>query len=65
MLDLPAGLDHGVGSWQVTRPADLPDDLPVMRAIGVPQIAGYLRGEHSRDDAIMLGQQATRQYAKR
>ncbi len=44
---------------------DLPDDLPAMRAIGVPEIAGYLRGEHSREEAIALGQQATRNYAKR
>jgi tRNA dimethylallyltransferase len=40
-------------------------DLPVMRAIGVPEIAALLRGELSREDAIILGQAATRQYAKR
>jgi tRNA dimethylallyltransferase len=39
--------------------------LPVMRAIGVPEIAGYLRGEWSREEAIARGQQATRNYAKR
>src|SRR5690606_12472504 len=39
--------------------------LPVMRAIGVPEIAGWLRGEWSREDAIARGQQATRNYAKR
>lgn len=39
--------------------------MPVMRAIGVPEIAGWLRGEWSRDDAIARGQQATRNYAKR
>ncbi|MCB2067770.1 MAG: tRNA (adenosine(37)-N6)-dimethylallyltransferase MiaA [Erythrobacter sp.] len=39
--------------------------LPVMRAIGVPQIAAWLRGESSRGEAVLLGQQATRQYAKR
>jgi tRNA dimethylallyltransferase len=39
--------------------------LPVMRAIGVPDIAAMLRGEISRDEALMRGQQATRQYAKR
>ncbi len=44
---------------------DLPEDLPVMRAIGVPQIASYLRGEPTRDEAIALGQQVTRNYAKR
>ena len=44
---------------------DLDPDLPVMRAIGVREIAGFLRGEWSREDAIAKGQQATRNYAKR
>ena len=44
---------------------DLPPDLPVMRAIGVPEIAGYLRGDWSREEAVASGQQATRNYAKR
>jgi len=39
--------------------------LPVMRAIGVPEIAGWLRGEWSREEALTRGQQATRNYAKR
>lgn len=43
----------------------LPADLPVMRAIGVPEIAGWLQGRHSRKDAVAQGQQATRRYAKR
>jgi tRNA dimethylallyltransferase len=36
-----------------------------MRAIGVPEIAAWLSGEHSRDQAIAAGQRATRNYAKR
>lgn len=44
---------------------DLDPALPVMRAIGVREIAGWLGGEHSREHAISLGAQATRQYAKR
>lgn len=39
--------------------------LPVMRAIGVREIAAMLSGELSRDQARAAGQQATRQYAKR
>jgi tRNA dimethylallyltransferase len=39
--------------------------LPVMRAIGVREIAAYLAGEQSLDEAIAAGQQATRRYAKR
>ncbi|MBB4612620.1 tRNA (adenosine(37)-N6)-dimethylallyltransferase MiaA [Novosphingobium taihuense] len=43
----------------------LPESLPVMRAIGVPETAAFLRGELPREEAIALGQQATRNYAKR
>jgi len=43
----------------------LDPDLPVMRAIGVREIAGWLRGEWSRDQALERGAQATRNYAKR
>ena len=39
--------------------------LPVMRAIGVGEIAALLRGEITRDEALERGQQATRNYAKR
>ncbi|MEO5706104.1 MAG: tRNA (adenosine(37)-N6)-dimethylallyltransferase MiaA [Alteraurantiacibacter sp.] len=39
--------------------------LPVMCAIGVREIAGYLHGSWSRAEAIAMGQQATRNYAKR
>jgi tRNA dimethylallyltransferase len=44
---------------------NLTDTLPVMRAIGVPQVAALLRGEISREEALAAGQLATRQYAKR
>jgi tRNA dimethylallyltransferase len=43
----------------------LAPDLPVMRAIGVPEIAGFIRGEWSLEEAIARGAQATRNYAKR
>jgi len=39
--------------------------LPVMRAIGVRQIADYLAGECSLEQAKMSAAQATRNYAKR
>ena len=44
---------------------DLDPDLPVMRAIGVAEIAAMLRGEIGRDEAVARGQIATRRYAKR
>lgn len=40
-------------------------NLPVMRAIGVRELSGYLLGETSQDEAVAAGQQATRRYAKR
>ena len=39
--------------------------LPVMRAIGVREIAALLAGEMTREQALAAGQQATRNYAKR
>ncbi len=44
---------------------NLSPELPVMRAIGVQEIAAMLRGEMTRDEAVAAGQQATRNYAKR
>ncbi len=43
----------------------LSPELPVMRAIGVREMAGWLGGEWTREEAITRGGQATRNYAKR
>ena len=43
----------------------LPLLAPVMRAIGVREIAACLAGELTRAEALAAGQAATRQYAKR
>lgn len=43
----------------------LDPDLPVMRAIGVPEIAALLEGTISHQAALAAGAQATRNYAKR
>lgn len=43
----------------------LPADAPVMRAIGVPEIAAWLAGEISRDEMVSRARTATRRYAKR
>jgi tRNA dimethylallyltransferase len=40
-------------------------ELPVMRAIGVPEIAAWLAGEIDRETMVERGRIATRQYAKR
>jgi tRNA dimethylallyltransferase len=44
---------------------NLNPNLPIMRAIGVREVAGFLGGELTREQAIAAGQQATRRYAKR
>jgi tRNA dimethylallyltransferase len=44
---------------------ELSPDAPVRRAIGVPQIAAYLAGEITQEQALGETRLATRQYAKR
>lgn len=44
---------------------ELNPELPVMRALGVRELAAWLSGETSRENAIAAAQQATRNYAKR
>lgn len=39
--------------------------LPAMKALGLREIASYLRGETTRAAMVAAGQQATRRYAKR
>ena len=43
----------------------LSPELPVMRAIGVDELGGFIRGACRLEEAIAAGQQATRRYAKR
>ncbi|VXC76042.1 tRNA dimethylallyltransferase [Sphingomonas sp. AX6] len=44
---------------------DIPANAPVMRAIGVREIAAMIAGRLTRDEAIAAARTATRQYAKR
>ena len=39
--------------------------LPIMKAVGYPQLAAHLRGELSLDQALEAAQRETRRYAKR
>ena len=59
---LEAGARDEVAALLVRR---LDPALPVMRAIGVREVAGLLVGKLSADEALLAGQLATRQYAKR
>ena len=61
-----AMLEEGaVAEVEALLARDLDPALPVMRAIGVPEIKALLEGDLSRAEAIAAGQLATRQYAKR
>ena len=43
----------------------LDPDLPLMKALGVPELLRHLQGEITLETAVSLAQQATRNYAKR
>lgn len=59
-------LDGGaVQEVQQLLARQLDPDLPVMRAIGVPEITAMLSGEIDRAEAEKQSAQATRNYAKR
>jgi tRNA dimethylallyltransferase len=59
-------LEHGaVDEVERLLARDLPPAHPVMTAIGVKEVAAWLRGECSREEALAAGQQATRNYVKR
>lgn len=44
---------------------NLDPGLPAMKALGNPELAAYLRGTMSLDEALAAAQQATRRFAKR
>jgi tRNA dimethylallyltransferase len=59
-------LDHGAKDEVADLlEKNLASDCPVMRAIGVPEISAWMRGECSLDEARAQASAATRQYAKR
>ncbi|RJF92862.1 tRNA (adenosine(37)-N6)-dimethylallyltransferase MiaA [Sphingomonas cavernae] len=59
-------IDQGaVAEVEALRMRQLDPALPVMRAIGVPEISAWLEGEISREAMLERGTIATRQYGKR
>ena len=61
-----AMLDSGaIAEVETLLARGLDPELPVMRAIGVPEIAAWLAGEIEADEVVASGAQATRNYAKR
>jgi tRNA dimethylallyltransferase len=57
--------DEGIEEVRALLERHLPALAPVLRAIGVREIAAFLHGEMSREQALAAGRTATRQYAKR
>jgi tRNA dimethylallyltransferase len=57
--------DEGVAEVSLLLERGLPPLAPIMRAIGVREIAAFLRGDLDREAAMEAGRIATRQYAKR
>ncbi|MFM7379113.1 MAG: tRNA (adenosine(37)-N6)-dimethylallyltransferase MiaA [Erythrobacter sp.] len=65
-LRFEAMLDQGaIAEVEALLARELDPELPVMRAIGVPEIAAWLAGEIEADEVVASGAQATRNYAKR
>ncbi len=63
---LAAMLDQGALDEVADLAAmDLDPGLPAMKALGVPELIRYSRGEIGRAQALAAAQQATRRYAKR
>ncbi len=56
---------EGIKEVSLLMERGLPALAPIMRAIGVPEIAAFLRNELGREAALAAGKIATRQYAKR
>lgn len=59
------GPNGGLAEVRALLELGFDESLPIMRALGVPELAGYIRGRFSLEEAVALAQQQTRRYAKR
>ncbi|HEX8579942.1 MAG TPA: tRNA (adenosine(37)-N6)-dimethylallyltransferase MiaA [Allosphingosinicella sp.] len=57
--------DEGLAEVRLLLERGLDPALPVMRAIGAREVAAFLAGDLTREQALEAGRTATRQYAKR
>ncbi|PHS78673.1 MAG: tRNA (adenosine(37)-N6)-dimethylallyltransferase MiaA [Rhodospirillaceae bacterium] len=55
----------GLDEVKALKKLDLSSDLPLMKALGVPQLLAYLADEISLEEAIQKSQKLSRNYAKR
>ena len=53
------------GALEEVAALDMPDDAPLGKAVGVPELRAHVRGEMDLPAAIAAGQAASRAYAKR
>lgn len=60
-----SGPNGGLAEVRALLALGFDESFPIMRALGVPELAGYIRGRFSLEDAVALAQQQTRRYAKR
>ncbi|MGE5477211.1 MAG: tRNA (adenosine(37)-N6)-dimethylallyltransferase MiaA, partial [Bacteroidales bacterium] len=59
-------MEHGaVDEVRTLLALNLDPQLPAMKALGVPEISAFVRGEIDRETAIARASTATRNYAKR
>lgn len=57
-----AGAVEEVAAFLETHPSS---QSPLRKALGVPQLQGFLEGKGSLEEAVLLAQQSSRHYAKR
>ena len=68
MAPCPLLVAFGDGAVEEAKALDargLDPELPVMKALGVRELLGFIHGAISIDDAVSAAKQATRNYAKR
>ncbi|HJO86837.1 MAG TPA: tRNA dimethylallyltransferase, partial [Rhodospirillales bacterium] len=59
-------IDNGVlDEVRALMELNLEPSLPVMKALGVPELIAHLRDDITLEDAVIAVKQATRHYAKR
>lgn len=60
-----AAMVQGGALEEMRASRHLPDDAPVMKALGAAELRAYLRGKTTLEQAVSQAQQASRHYAKR
>ena len=59
-------IDHGgLDEVRALLPLGIDPDKPLMKALGVPELAAYLRGEMELEAAVSKAKHVSRNYAKR